>query len=147
MSCLNESRTTAHAISMLALTLTTVLIALPLTPQTGGPALRIGLIPEETIFERLAGKRPRVREELVILASSAPVPSNGLLIRHDLAPALRRRLREALVGMHQDPAGRGVLAEFGAQRFLVTEREDYAPVHDLTQRAGIPLAVGPVGEQ
>lgn len=102
---------------------------------------------KNTIFEQSARTEPRLREELVILAESAPVPSNGLVIRGDLAPAFKDRLRETLVRMHQEPEGRSVLTEFGAQRFIATEREDYAPVHDLAQKVGIPLAVGPEGEK
>jgi phosphonate transport system substrate-binding protein len=94
---------------------------------------------KNTIYDLVAARDPRVEEELVIVAESPTVPSNGLAIRRDLAPAIRKKLLDALLGMAANPAGQRALAEFGAIRFLATTKKDYAPVFELTDRAGIDL--------
>jgi phosphonate transport system substrate-binding protein len=94
---------------------------------------------KNTIYNLVAGSDPRIENEVVILANSATVPSNGLGLRPDLDPAIRQKLRDVLLGMAEDPSGRRALEEFGAIRFISTTREDYQPVFDIAERAGIDL--------
>jgi phosphonate transport system substrate-binding protein len=94
---------------------------------------------KNTIYDLVAASDPRVKDELLILAESPTVPSNGLAMRKDLDPLITKKLREALLTMDTDPAGREVLTEFGASRFIETTKDDYAPVFDLARRAGIEL--------
>jgi ABC-type phosphate/phosphonate transport system substrate-binding protein len=81
-----------------------------------------------------------VDAELVVLADSPSVPSNGLCVRKDLDPALREGLRRALLELERAPGGKEILAELGALRFVETRSEDYAPVADLSAKAGIDVA-------
>jgi phosphonate transport system substrate-binding protein len=94
---------------------------------------------KNTIFHLVAARDPRVEEELLILATSPTVPSNGLGIRKDLDPAVKEKLRGALLGMVDDPAGRRALEEFGAIAFIPNTKEDYTPVFELAEAAGIDL--------
>jgi phosphonate transport system substrate-binding protein len=94
---------------------------------------------KNTIFQLLASRDPRVEGELVTLAESSRVPSNGLGIRKDLLPATRRLLRDALLTMNEDRAGRIALREFGAVRFIPTSGKDYEPVFEMAEAAGIDL--------
>ena len=94
---------------------------------------------KNTIFNIVAAKDPSVEEDLVILTKSPKVPSNALGMRPDLDPAIMSKLTDALLSMHQNPAGRQVLAEFGAIRFIPTAKADYTPVFDVAKRAGIDL--------
>ncbi|MHB8765130.1 MAG: phosphate/phosphite/phosphonate ABC transporter substrate-binding protein [Deferrisomatales bacterium] len=95
---------------------------------------------KHSVFDHLARKQPRVGEELVVLARSPAVPSNGLCVRPGLDEGLRRRLTQALLAMESDAEGRLVLQAFEALRFVPAEAADYAGVIDLAARAGIDLA-------
>lgn len=92
------------------------------------------------VFDMVARQEPRVLEELEILAVSPSVPSNTLAVRGDLDQELQDRLKQALLTMHETPAGLKALEEFGAVRFLATTRENYEPVFDYAWAVGLDLA-------
>ena len=94
---------------------------------------------KNTIFELLAKDDPRVKEDLVILAKSPDVPSNGLGIRREIAYEVKAKLRRVLIDMDNEPEGRKVLKKFGALRFIETTENDYTPVIDIAQKAGVDL--------
>lgn len=94
---------------------------------------------KHSIYDRIEKENPRVARELTILARSAVVPSNGLCVRADLSAALQGKLKQALLGLENDPAGKTVLAEFGALRFIETTAQDYRPVFEMAAHAGIDL--------
>lgn len=94
---------------------------------------------KHSIFDRMKKENSRIEKELVIIAQSPPVPSNGLCVRKDLAEDLKKKLKEALLGIHNDPEGQAVLKQFGAIKFIETTTADYDPVHELAVKAGIDL--------
>jgi phosphonate transport system substrate-binding protein len=95
---------------------------------------------KNTVFRRLAAEDPRIERELVILGKSADVPENGLALRKSLDDAVKRRISETLISMHDDPEGARVLKAFGARRFIKTTDADYEPVLAYTKELGIDLA-------
>jgi len=94
---------------------------------------------KSSVYDRMRAVNPRLDRELLVLAESPPVPSNGLMVRSDLDPSLQRRLRQALLDLHQDPQGAMVLQRLGALRFIETTAADYLPVGALAREAGIDL--------
>jgi phosphonate transport system substrate-binding protein len=94
---------------------------------------------KNTIFDLLARSDPLVKENLVILATSPEVPSNGLGLRDDIPIDIRSKLKSVLLKMDRDPKGIEVLNKFGAQKFIITTASDYQPVIDLAKRARINL--------
>lgn len=94
---------------------------------------------KNTIYKLLAEKDPRIKNKLIVLARSPNVPSNGLGIRHDLDPAIKKKLMDVFLGMDNDPEGKAVLKKFGAQRFIATSKHDYNSVFDLAKKAGIDI--------
>lgn len=94
---------------------------------------------KNTIYNIVAKNDPRVKEELVILAESPVVPSNGLAIRKDLNSEIKKKLIDVLIKMHGDKEGKETLRKFGAVKFIQTTREDYKPVFDIARKAGIDL--------
>lgn len=94
---------------------------------------------KNTIFDMLAEENPRVKEDLVVIATSPEVPSNGLAMRSNIATDIRLKLKKVLLEMDSDPEGKEVLKKFGAIRFVETTVDDYAPVFDLARKAGIDL--------
>ena len=95
---------------------------------------------KNTIFDMLAREDPRVKDDLVILATSPDVPSNGLALRSNIAAEIKQKLKKALLGMAEDPEGKEVLKTFGILKFIETTEKDYAPVFDFAKKAGINLS-------
>lgn len=94
---------------------------------------------KNTIYDRVRAANPRIDKELVILASSPRVPSNGLCVRPGMDKQYKTKLKELLLNLHHDPKGLEVLEKLGAKRFVDTGREDYQPVLDMAAEAGIDI--------
>jgi ABC-type phosphate/phosphonate transport system substrate-binding protein len=75
----------------------------------------------------------------MVLEKSPDVPENALAVRKDLDDSIKSKLKEALLGMHNDPEGLRVLAEFGARRFIETTDKDYDPVIQYAKEVGLKL--------
>lgn len=94
---------------------------------------------KHSMYDRIRKENPRVDKELVILAESEKVPSNGLCVRKGLDMSIKKKLKEALLNLDKDPEGKVVLEKFGALKFINTTVADYKPVFDLANKAGIDL--------
>jgi len=94
---------------------------------------------KHSVYDRVRKEEPRVDEELVILAESPKVPSNGLCVRKDLPADLQKELKDALLNLHRDPEAADALKSFGALKFIETTARDYAPVFDMARKAGIDV--------
>jgi phosphonate transport system substrate-binding protein len=101
---------------------------------------------KNTVFEEFTRLHPEIQRTLSVLAVSAEVPSNGLGMRPDIDPELKRRLREALLSMNTREDGQRALRQFQAQRFVETSARDYEPVFTMARQAGIDLAAWPLRE-
>jgi len=101
---------------------------------------------KNTIYNEYIRLHPEIQRTVVVLESSAQVPSNGLGVRPDLDPELKRLLREALLSMHTREDGQRALRQFQAQRFIATDARDYEPVFTMAREAGLDLADWPLRE-
>jgi phosphonate transport system substrate-binding protein len=99
---------------------------------------------KNTIYQEFMDRNPDLVSRFRIISTSPEVPSNGLGVRPDLDENLKRRLKEVLVAMHEDPKGKKVLSDFGALKFIETSYEDYAPVFDMAEKAAIDLEDWPL---
>jgi phosphonate transport system substrate-binding protein len=91
-------------------------------------------------------KDTRMFDTLVNVIDEAPrkgVPDNTLAVRKGLDPAMREKLRKALLAMHHDPAAASVLAKFGAVRFIPTSDDDFRHLYELTRHMKIDLKTYP----
>ena len=91
------------------------------------------------IFNRLKEEYPDFREKMVVLAESPAVPSNCFAVRKDLNPAIKLRLKNLLLTLHETPEGQVVLKNFGARKFIETTDEDYRSLYNMIQQLGINL--------
>jgi phosphonate transport system substrate-binding protein len=96
---------------------------------------------KNTVFYYLAAIDERIEKELLILKRSPDVPENGLAVRRDLDSEMKRKLKEALLNMHNDQEGRKVLKDFNAKRFIETTNDDYANVYKYIKEINLDLAV------
>ena len=95
---------------------------------------------KNTVFDRLASRDPRIRDQLVILYESPDVPENALAVRADLDASLIKSLKDVLLKMEDDPEGKVVLENFGARRFIETRDQDYQPVFDYADKIHLDLS-------
>jgi len=95
---------------------------------------------KNTVYYRLANIDSRIKNELVILERSPDVPENGLAVSKDLDSSVMNKLKEALLNMHNDPAGMQVLKDFSATKFIKTTDDDYANVYKLANEINLNLA-------
>ena len=94
---------------------------------------------KNTVYDWIRKSEPRIDKEIVILAESSKVPSNGLCLRKGLDPSIRQKLKDALLTLDSSPEGRLVLEKMQAVKFIETTAADYQPVLTLTEKAGIDL--------
>ena len=94
---------------------------------------------KNTIYDRLRSSNPRIDRDLHIIAKSPRVPSNGLCVRPDMIAPLKERILQSLLSLEEDAEGRVVLNVLGAKRFVKTTLEDYKPVFELAEEAGISI--------
>ena len=95
---------------------------------------------KNTVFDRLAMADERIKNELLVLDQSPEVPENGLAVRKDLDSTLKKKLKEALLNMQNDPDGKNVLNRFGAKKFIETTEKDYGPVIAYAKEIGLNLS-------
>jgi phosphonate transport system substrate-binding protein len=91
----------------------------------------------DLIFNKLTGENPAMRERLIVLAKSAPVPANVLGTRKGTDNALKERLKEALMNMEKTPEGRDALSHLGAVRFIATKRSEFEPIIEMLNDLGL----------
>jgi phosphonate transport system substrate-binding protein len=94
---------------------------------------------KNTVFDLLAREDPRIKEELVILATSSDFPSNTLSVKKELPPDIKKKLRHTLVEMDKDPEGIEILKVFGAIKFVAATESEYESVFEIAHKAGIDL--------
>ena len=92
------------------------------------------------IFNALKASNPKFAEEMLVLAESVEVPSNGLAVRKNLEPYLKQRLKAILLDMDKSRAGRKALEEFKAIKFTETTEQDYSSLVKMVQEAGVDLS-------
>jgi len=95
---------------------------------------------KSTIFNKVANSDRRLWNELTVLVRSPDVPENGFAVRKDIDNSIKDKLIEALLNIHNDPNGRGILKNFGAQKFVRTTIDDYKPVFKYAKEIGLDLA-------
>lgn len=94
---------------------------------------------KNTIYNLYLAESPGARKNLVVIASSHPVPSNGLCVMPTISRTDWAKLQTALFKLDQTPQGKQVLQHLHAFRFVKTEPADYQPVLDMAAAAGITL--------
>jgi len=94
---------------------------------------------KNTIFDFYMQTNPRAKDQIIILASSPSVPSNGLCVIPTLDNELKKKIKYLLLELHKTPKGPDILKKLRAKRFVATSKEDYQPVIDLASDAGISL--------
>ncbi len=91
------------------------------------------------IFDELQEEYPDFRKQMLVLAESPEVPSNGLAVRKDLNPAIKLRLKILLLSLNETEEGLKVLKNFRALKFIETTDNDYTVLYNMVKDLGIDL--------
>ena len=75
------------------------------------------------------------KDAVKVIASSAPIPSEGMIIRKDMDPALRKKVQDFLVGYKNDDYFAKLIKVPGA-RFVEASIKDYEPIIELNKMMG-----------
>ncbi len=94
---------------------------------------------KNSVLARLAADDPGAADELHIIAYSPEFPESSFALRRDLDSGVKSKLEDALLNMQNDPEGRNILQQFGAQRFIATADEDFSPLYRYVRELGINL--------
>ncbi len=99
--------------------------------------------PKDLVYQRIIKENPDLEKKLVILSASEPVPSNTLCVRKDLDPALKIKLKNALLDLENDKEAKPVLEALGAGKFVETSDKDYRYLYETIDALGIDLKTYP----
>ena len=91
------------------------------------------------IFNNIMAEYPDFKEQMIVIAESSQVPSNGLAVRKDLNPAIKLRIKTLLLSLHETPEGQEILKKFGALKFIKTSNDDYNVLYNMVNQLGIDL--------
>lgn len=95
---------------------------------------------ESYVWEFLAMTRPELTARTKVLFTSEQFGFPPIVVRRDLAPALRGRIRDALLGMADDDQGRALLAELALDGFSTASPSLYDSIRVLARQHGEGVA-------
>jgi phosphonate transport system substrate-binding protein len=90
---------------------------------------------DSTVLDLERARRPELGRALRTVAVLGPSPIPPVVVARRLAEDRKRRLREALLAMHEDPDGRAILADGLLARFVPVRDADYDPIRAMVARA------------
>lgn len=79
-------------------------------------------------WRALAKERPELAEALEVKWSTAPLPNNGLVVRHDVPEEIEKQVASLLFSLHTHEQGRKWLRRMELSRFEKATNQTYAPV-------------------
>ncbi|TGU70787.1 phosphate/phosphite/phosphonate ABC transporter substrate-binding protein [Geomonas terrae] len=86
---------------------------------------------DSLIYNYAASKNPRFTSQTKIIAKSPRYGIPPIVVRGDLDPVLKARIRNIFLTMHEDPEGREILAGIKVDRFIVPKDADYDSVREM----------------
>jgi phosphonate transport system substrate-binding protein len=86
---------------------------------------------DSLIYDYLAAKAPTFTKQTKIVAKSPPYGIPPVVVNKAVDPALKAKLRDALLGMNDDPKGQAILEGIMVDRFIVPKDKDYDSVREM----------------
>lgn len=96
------------------------------------------------VYDMLGRQSPETVARTRVIHRSAQFGFPPMVTRRDLAPDVRGRLRDALVGMAEDADGRGILGALGLDGFAEVSPALYDTIRENAARLGQGPTVGEV---
>ncbi len=86
---------------------------------------------DSLIYDYAVKKNPVYTSETKIIRKSPPYGIPPVVVRKDLDPALRAKIKDIFLNMHNDPAGRAILDGIMVDKFIVPKDSDYNSVREM----------------
>jgi len=90
-----------------------------------------GVAVDSLIYDYAAKKNPVYTSGTKILVKSPPYGIPPVVVRKDLDPALKEKLKNAFLAMHEDPEGKAILDGIMVDKFIVPKDADYNSVREM----------------
>jgi phosphonate transport system substrate-binding protein len=90
---------------------------------------------DSTVLDLERHRRPELAGALRTIVSLGPEPIPPVVIARGLSASLKRQLLEAFLAMHEDAAGRAILADGLLVCFVPVRDADYDPIRAMVRRA------------
>jgi len=90
---------------------------------------------DSTVLELELARDPALREALAVIGTLGPSPMPPWIARSALDAGLRRAVRALLLSLHEDDAGRTVLAACRVDRFVAVDDGHYDPIRRMAREA------------
>jgi phosphonate transport system substrate-binding protein len=92
-----------------------------------------GAAVDSLIWEYLNRAKPEFTSKTRIIDVSESYGIPPVVVRHNLDPRLKERLRQALLTMHESPAGREILAGMMIDRFVPADDANYDSIRAINR--------------
>ena len=83
------------------------------------------------VYDYLAATNPRLTEKTRIIERSPPHGITPVVVRADLAPAVKARVRTVLLEMDQDARGREILRQLMIRRFVAVQDQLFDSIRQM----------------
>ncbi len=90
---------------------------------------------DSTVLELEMKHRRELAEALRVVESIGPCAIPPVVVTARRPAAVKGRLREVFLTMHEDPEGRAILADGLLARFVPARDSDYDPIREMLRRA------------
>ncbi|HWS15486.1 MAG TPA: phosphate/phosphite/phosphonate ABC transporter substrate-binding protein [Candidatus Methylomirabilis sp.] len=80
---------------------------------------------KDSVFDKMAASDERVKNEIVILATSQKFPDGNVMFRKAAPAGLVKETSKVLLGMGKDPDAKPALDALGADRFIPSPAKEY----------------------
>lgn len=84
-------------------------------------------------WKQFQQEHPEKAAELLVKWKTPSLPNNGLVVRDDVPQALRDRVRDLLLNLHKDPAGRKLLDAWSLPHFEAADDTTYLPIEKFVR--------------
>lgn len=93
-----------------------------------------GAAVDSLVYEALARTNPALVARTRVIERLGPYGIPPVVVRPGIDPRLEAEVREALLGMADDPRGQDALAALEIDRFVIIEDTAYNPVRQMAER-------------
>jgi phosphonate transport system substrate-binding protein len=93
-----------------------------------------GAAVDSMIWEYYNARNPLNTSQTRVIKKSTPFGSPPFVASKYLAPEIKEKARDLLLGMHQDPKGRSILKELMIDRFVPPKDTWYQPVREIKKQ-------------
>ncbi len=88
---------------------------------------------DSLIYDYLAKKNPDFTAQTKIIRKSQPYGIPPVIVRKDLDPAIKDKIKQIFLTMHKDPAGKAILDGLMVDKFIIPKDADYDSVREMNK--------------